>query len=58
MYLGGAKKDAADNNGAGNGVLQSEADCLAKDLGLVVAAWSVVGRLLQCCHKALCSGQF
>jgi hypothetical protein len=54
--LGRPEEDAADNDGAGNGLFEREADRLAEHLGLVVVAGTVVGALLQGRHKTLHGG--
>jgi hypothetical protein len=51
--LGRPEENAADNNGARNGVFKREADRLAEHLRLVVVAGTVVGALLQGRHKTL-----
>jgi hypothetical protein len=47
------KEDAADNDSAGNGLFEREADRLAEHLRLVVVAGTVVGALLQGRHETL-----
>ncbi len=51
--LGGPEEDAADNDSAGNGLFEREADRLAEHLRLVVVAGTVVGALLQGRHETL-----
>ena len=51
--LGRPEEDAADNDGAGNGLFEREADRLAEHLRLVVVAGTVVGALLQSGYETL-----